>query len=86
MRYAKIVQSLRKQGMAKWNDFRKPKEIHKNQLDISCENCEELLISINGLNVIQQRKIKCLCPNCGNENFYFLDIKPEMNMELINFN
>lgn len=85
-RYAKIVSVLLKRGMAKWNDFRKPKEPKKNQIDISCENCEELLISINGLNVIQQKKIKCLCPNCGNENFYLLDTKPEMNMELINFN
>jgi site-specific recombinase XerD len=85
-RYAKIVKGLQKKGMAKWNDFRKPKETPKNQLDISCENCEELLISINGLNVIQQKKIKCLCPNCGNENFYLLDTKPEMNMELINLN
>lgn len=84
--YAKIVKSLSKQGMAKWNDFRKPIKTPKNQIDISCENCEELLLSINGLNVIQQKKIKCICPNCGDEKFYLLETKTKMNMELINFN
>lgn len=79
-RYAKIVKSLSKQGMAKWNNFRKPVEIPKNRTDISCQNCEELLLSVYGLNVIQQKKIKCVCPNCGDENFYLFDTKIEINM------
>ncbi len=79
-RYAKIVSVLRKRGMAKWNNFRKANETTKTQIDISCENCNELLISFYGLNVIQQKKIKCLCHNCGDETFYILEPKLELNM------
>jgi integrase len=73
LRYVKIVQSLRKQGMSKWKDFRKPVESVKNQIDINCKNCQEPLLSIYGINVIQQKKIKCVCPNCGDENFYLIE-------------
>jgi RNase P subunit RPR2 len=81
-RYAKIVKSLSKQGMAKWNNFRKSVETPKNRTDISCENCQEPLLSIYGINVIQQKKIKCVCPNCGDENFYLFEAKIEMNINL----
>jgi site-specific recombinase XerD len=70
-RYAKIVQSLRKQGMAKWNDFRKV-TTSEEKIDISCTNCNNLLLSIFGKSILTQKKIQCACSNCGISSFYEL--------------
>lgn len=80
LRYAKVVDALKNKEMAKWNDFRKDVKKLKNQIVIHCQNCRELLVNINGINVIQQKKIKCLCPNCGDENFYQLEPSFESNL------
>jgi site-specific recombinase XerD len=72
MRYTKIVQSLRKQGMAKWNDFRKV-PTSEEKIDISCSNCNTLLLSVFGKNILTQKKIKCDCNNCGISSFYELN-------------
>ena len=72
MRYAKIVHSLRKQGMAKWNDFRKVIS-SEEKMDISCSNCSFILMTIFGKNVLTQKKIQCACPNCEISNFYELN-------------
>jgi site-specific recombinase XerD len=71
-RYAKIVQSLRKQGMAKWNDFRKV-PTSEEKIDISCSNCNNLLLSVFGKSILTQKKIQCDCPNCGINSFYALN-------------
>ena len=72
MRYAKIVQSLRKQGMAKWNDFRKVIS-SEEKVDISCSNCSFILMTIFGKNILTQKKIQCACPNCEISSFYELN-------------
>lgn len=72
MRYAKIVQSLRKQGMAKWNDFRKVIS-SEEKMDISCSNCSFILMTIFGKNILTQKKIQCACPNCEISSFYELN-------------
>ena len=73
MRYAKIVQSLRKQGMAKWNDFRKVIS-SEEKMDISCSNCSFILMTIFGKNILTQKKIQCACPNCEISSFYELNL------------
>ena len=72
MRYAKIVQRLRKQGMAKWNDFRKVIS-SEEKMDISCSNCSFILMTIFGKNILTQKKIQCACPNCEISSFYELN-------------
>jgi integrase len=67
-RYAKVVDTLRNQEMAKWDNFW-PKDAASNIIEISCSNCNHLMLRTEQ-GVINQKRISCLCPNCSTTNMY----------------
>ena len=70
-RYAKVVDTLRNQEMAKWDNFW-PKDAASNIIEISCSNCNHLMLRTEQ-GVINQKRISCLCPNCSTTNMYDFD-------------
>ncbi len=70
-RYAKVVDNLKKQEMAKWNNLRSKKAIADNIEELSCSNCNTLIIKYQK-GVINQNTITCNCPNCNTSNFFEL--------------
>lgn len=81
-RYARVVDRLREKEMNKWDNML-VEEKPSNTFDIVCTNCDTPILQLNK-NVINQKKINCICPSCKMSNFYDLD-KEEVNTKTIVF-
>ncbi len=67
----KYPDNLKKQEMAKWNNLRSKKAIADNIEELSCSNCNTLIMKYQK-GVINQNTITCNCPNCKTSNFFEL--------------
>ena len=70
-RYAKVVERLKQQEMLKWNKLRPKKGVSDNIEELTCSNCNTLIMKYQK-GVINQKTINCNCPNCNTSNFFEL--------------
>lgn len=70
-RYAKVVDTLRKQQMKKWSNFRISPKLDSNNVTVVCPTCEYNLFSLQK-DVVKINKIPCVCSICNTEFLFEL--------------
>jgi integrase len=74
-RYAKVVDTLKKSEMSKWDNFRTSTS-EQERIILKCKNCNTTLLEVE-IGVINQKHISCKCVNCNTVTKHQLSsIKP----------